>query len=66
MSSALDTIVGNETYFLSCLLPFFSLFDMFFEVVLAHFDALLSWDSAGEKACLEIMLRVQVVGSDND
>jgi hypothetical protein len=60
MRLASDIVVGNETYFLSCFLPFFCLFDAFFEVFLARFDGLLSWDeSAGERAHLFEVMRAE-------
>lgn len=58
MRLASDIVVGNETYFLSRFLPFFCLFDVFFEVFLTRFDGLLSCDeSAEECVCLlEVMI----------
>ena len=63
-----EIVVGNETYFLSCFLPFCCLFDVFFEVFLTHFDGLLSWDeSEGERVhLLEAMMKVVDGDNDND
>ena len=68
MRLASDIVVGNETYFLSCFLPFCCLFDVFFEVFLTHFDGLLSWDeSEGERVhLLEAMMKVVDGDNDND
>lgn len=64
MRLASDIVVGNETYLLSRFVPFFCLFDAFFEVFLARFDGLFSWDeSGGERARLLEVMRAECARS---